>query len=67
MGGKTIKVCTECGSPRVFADAWAALNSDEVRTFDDTFCDDCEGECSVMTVKVADSFDLERDFYGEDR
>ncbi len=31
----SLNVCTHCGSPRVFADAFAALNTDEVRTYDD--------------------------------
>lgn len=61
-----IYVCTLCGSPRVFADAYAALNTDEVRTYDATHCDDCEGECRTTEVKVDDSFDLEVDFYKED-
>ena len=60
---KTVSVCTHCGSPRVFHDAYAAINSDDVRTFDDTFCDDCEGECSVVDVKVRDDFDIETDFF----
>lgn len=62
---KEIYVCTTCGSPRVFSDAWASINTDEVRTYDDTHCDDCEGECRVRLVSVADDFDLETDIYKE--
>ena len=61
-----IHVCTTCGSPRVWADAYAALNSDEVRTFDDSYCDDCEGECRTNEVEVSDDFDIEVDFYKEE-
>ncbi len=59
----SLNVCTHCGSPRVFADAFAALNTDEVRTYDDIHCDDCGGECRTHVVEVADDFDLETDFY----
>lgn len=61
---KTIYVCRHCGSPRVFADAWASLNSDTVRTFDHTHCDDCEGPCFTKQVKVSDEFCVESDTYG---
>lgn len=59
-------VCTYCGSPRVFADAYVGLNTDEVRTYDDTHCDDCEGECRTEMVEVSDDFDLETDFHKEE-
>ena len=62
-----IHVCTTCGSPRVFADAYASLNTDEVRTYDDTNCDDCEGECKTQWVEVPADFDLDTDFYKEDK
>lgn len=60
---KTISVCTYCGSPRVFVDAYASMNTDEVRTYDDIHCEDCDGECSVTEVEVDEAFDLETDFY----
>ena len=60
---KTIHICSTCGSPRVFADAWAALNGDEVRTYDATHCDDCEGPRHTRQVSVPDDFDLELDIY----
>lgn len=56
---KTIYVCSQCGSHRVFADAWASLNTSEVRTYDDTHCDDCEGPTRVNTVEVDEDFDLD--------
>lgn len=60
---KTIKVCTACGSPRVLADAWVGVNDpDNVTTFDATFCEDCEDDCNVVEVDVADSFNIETDF-----
>lgn len=58
-----IHVCNYCGSPRVFADAYAALNTDVVITYDDTFCEDCAGECSTSEVEVGDDFDIDSDFY----
>lgn len=61
---KTIHVCTTCGSPRVLLDAYVGLNdSDDVRTYDDTFCEDCGGECSTKEVEVEDDFDIETDTY----
>lgn len=62
---RKIHVCTTCGSPRVLADAYAALNTDEVRTYDQRYCDDCEGECRTTMVEVPNDFDLETDFYKE--
>ena len=62
-----IKVCTTCGSPRVFQDAYVNLNDpDDVRTFDDIVCDDCGKECSTKEVEVDADFDLDTDFYKEE-
>lgn len=60
---KMIYVCNRCGSPRVFADAYKALNSDEVHTYDNTFCEDCDGECRVTEVEVPEDFDISEQFY----
>lgn len=61
---KSIFVCTACGSPRVYADAWASLNNEsDVRTFDDTHCDDCEGPCRTVEVQVDDDFDTYGDTF----
>jgi hypothetical protein len=51
-------VCAVCGSENVVADAWAEWDVEkqdwELRsTFDDKFCEDCEGECSVDWVDAA--------------
>ena len=47
--------CTSCGGNRVLCDAWVNLNDEEdVRTFDQTYCEDCDGECSVREVEVQD-------------
>ena len=63
---KTIHVCTACGSPRVLLDAYVGLNDpDDVRTYDDTFCEDCGGECSTREVEVEDNLDIESDTYFE--
>lgn len=49
--------CTSCGGNRVLCDAWVNLNDDEdVRTFDQTYCEDCDGECSVQEVDVDEDF-----------
>lgn len=59
-----IHVCTTCGSPRVFYDAFVGINDPEdVRTFDDTTCDDCGKECSTTEVEVADDFDTLTEFF----
>jgi hypothetical protein len=47
--------CTSCGGNRVLCDAWVSLNdAEDVRTFDQTYCEDCDGECSVREVEVLD-------------
>lgn len=47
--------CTSCGGCNVFADAWVNINDPEdVRMFDQAFCEDCDGECSVEQVEVED-------------
>lgn len=61
-----VHVCTTCGSPRVYADAFVGLNNEnDVRTFDDTHCDDCDGSCKTHEVEVPATFDIETDFYKE--
>lgn len=60
---KLISVCNYCGSPRVFRDALAAINTDVVHTYDNTYCEDCAGECSVTEEAVVDAFDLATNFY----
>ena len=62
----SIYVCKKCGSPRVWSDAYASMNTDEVRRYDVTYCDDCDDECSTHAVDVSDDFDLETDFYVDD-
>lgn len=43
--------CRTCGSTDVYCDAWAALNSDVVRRYDDTHCETCEGPCRVEEIE----------------
>ena len=63
---KTIQACTHCGSGNVMRDAWVAVNDpDDVRTFDDLYCLNCESSCQTNTVEVADDFDPETDLYKE--
>lgn len=65
---KKISVCTYCGSPRVYSDAYVGMNdSNDVLLFDDKYCDDCGGECHVNEVEVPDNFDMEEGFYHENR
>ncbi len=46
-------VCTTCGGQNVFCDASQNLNDpDDVRVYDATFCDDCEGECKTEEREV---------------
>ena len=41
-------VCTFCGSPYVYMDALVGVNDrGDVRTYDETHCDHCEGPCSI--------------------
>jgi hypothetical protein len=62
---KTIHACNYCGSPRVYVDAYASLNvPEDIRTYDNCYCDDCEGECRTTEVEVADDFDLATGFIG---
>lgn len=63
---KTIQVCTNCGSSNVMRDAWVAVNdSTDVRTFDDTYCCNCESSCALKAVEVPDDFDETNDIYKE--
>lgn len=63
---REFSVCIACGSPRVYHDAYAAINSEDVLTFDDIHCMDCEGETSTHTVTVPADFDIETDFWKEE-
>lgn len=55
---KTIFVCDECSSPKVYADAFQSLNDPgEIITYDYEHCGTCEGECSTKSILVPDSFD----------
>ena len=50
-------VCSECGSDAVFRDAWAKWEADRqewilAEVFDDAYCNECNGECSLKEVEV---------------
>lgn len=48
-----VHVCTYCGSPRVYADAYVSLNDPgDIRIYDQKYCDNCEGECSTTEVEL---------------
>ena len=52
-------VCTTCGSANVLADAFVHANDpDDVRTFDDMYCENCECSCRTQEVEVPDDFDI---------
>jgi hypothetical protein len=51
-------VCGKCGSSQVMKDAWAewCLETQQwelSQTFDDAYCEDCEGECSIDEVVLS--------------
>ncbi len=63
---KTVKICTHCGSGNVMRDAWVPVNDpDNVREFDDLYCENCQSSCQINTVEVPDDFDPETDTYKE--
>ena len=60
--------CTSCGGNRVLCDAWVNLNDPEdVRTFDQTYCEDCDGECSVREVEVTDDVEYQSEAIADER
>lgn len=63
---KTIQVCTYCGSGNVLVDAFVHINNpDDVRTYDDCYCENCESSCSTTEVEVPDDFNIYNDLYQE--
>jgi hypothetical protein len=48
-------VCAKCSGINVMRDAWVNVNDPgDVRTFDDTYCLDCEESCRVVEREDAD-------------
>ncbi len=43
----SILVCKECGNEDIWFDAWVDQYGNVVSTFDNTFCPECDGECST--------------------
>lgn len=65
---KQVYVCSACGSANVQRDAWVHVNDpEEVRTFDDLYCENCESSCKTNEVTVPVSFDIYSDIYKEGR
>lgn len=61
-----VEVCNACGSANVMIDAFVHANeSDDVRTFDRRYCENCEDLCKTHTVTVPSSFDIYSDIYKE--
>ena len=53
-------ICRTCGSNNVRHDAWVVWNVDTQRmqifeVYDNTWCDDCEAECTVDEVPIDDT------------
>lgn len=61
-----VVVCNSCGSPRVFYDAYKAINTDEVLTYDDVYCADCDDATQTTKVHAPSGFNLETDYYNFD-
>lgn len=59
-----VKVCTTCGSANIQQDAWVHLNEPEdIQTFPELYCENCESACKVKEVEVPDDFDIYDDVY----
>lgn len=59
---KTIQVCTNCGSANILIYAFVHANDpDDVRTFDDMYCEHCDQSCTTVDVEVEDDFDIYED------
>lgn len=62
----TIHVCTNCGSANIQQDAWVHYNDRQnIQTFDDLYCENCESSCNTNEVEVPDDFDIYNDLYSE--
>lgn len=62
MATRIIKCCANCGGQNVMLDAWASWSVDRqewelAQTFDDAFCEDCEGETTVEDREQAETHD----------
>jgi hypothetical protein len=58
VGPRHKYVCRTCGGSNVKVDAWATWNAETQRfelasMFDAAFCDDCDGECKLVTKEIA--------------
>lgn len=54
------KVCGTCGGENVRLDAWASWSVEDQQyelheTYDNAFCVDCDGECTIKDVDVAEA------------
>lgn len=51
--------CRHCGSERIFRDAWTEWDFDSQQwewysTFDDAFCEPCDGETKISWIKITE-------------
>ena len=48
-------ICATCKGDNILQDAYVDMNGEVVSTFDNFFCGDCDGECSIETVESTDT------------
>jgi len=51
--------CTHCKGFNVYSDAYVGINDGDIKTYDDTHCEDCEGECSTEAVEMVAVDDIQ--------
>ena len=54
-------ICSDCKSDDVLADAYAEWDTDTQKwvisnTFDNAFCNSCNGEANLIKIKVTDEY-----------
>ena len=53
---KKVAICSDCHSDKVFYDAYVGINDKEdIRLFDDVFCEDCSKRTPIDWVTVKDA------------
>jgi hypothetical protein len=52
---KMMKVCKECGSSDLEQDATVDMYGEVVKILQYTFCNGCQDECNVISVRVEET------------
>lgn len=61
-----VYVCTNCGSANIHQDAWVHYNNrEDIQTYDDLYCENCESSCNAREVEVTRAFNIYTDLYKE--